>query len=294
MPFPFSSIPPPLLAEVEHRSSHLCSARYHASLPMDSISRLLWNLASKVSLTGRVGSCFNCFVSSLSGSSSVSRYTTLCQYELNPKTSKANQPSPHELTYWRWISHPLVGNVSMLDWRGGLGLERRTWIESFVTVLLAFMESVLLLRLLDFGFRNVALISSFVDRTLTDVGVSRHCDCWFGGSAEGLEEWMVWKWSGIEECFGSFVLEKMEYQVGSDAAVNLWTKQINTSFLLANIPTFTVVGHGWRRGEVMARRHFDSQCRTRRQIGKLQRRGNLLESMNSLGEDHVSLATLLL
>lgn len=68
---------------------------------------LCWQvLKSEWSLTGRVGSFFNCLVSSLSGSSSPRRCTKVSVSYLL-KTLKSNIPSLRELTCWQWISHPL-------------------------------------------------------------------------------------------------------------------------------------------------------------------------------------------
>lgn len=63
-------------------------------------------------------------------------------------------------------------------------LEELTGVLSLVGVLLALVEAVLLLCLLDLGVLVVALVTGLVDLRVTDVGVSRHCDVFwslFGG-----------------------------------------------------------------------------------------------------------------
>jgi hypothetical protein len=49
-----------------------------------------------------------------------------------------------------------------------------------VGVLLALVEPVLLLLLLDHGVRNSALVACLVDSSSSDVGLSRHIDCGVG------------------------------------------------------------------------------------------------------------------
>jgi hypothetical protein len=58
-----------------------------------------------------------------------------------------------------------------------------TGVIGKVGVLLALVESVLLLLLLDDGVWNSALVACLVDSRSSDVGLSRHVDCdvgdWF-------------------------------------------------------------------------------------------------------------------
>jgi hypothetical protein len=64
-----------------------------------------------------------------------------------------------------------VGNVSNAS-----GMEELTGVLSLVRVLLALVEAVLLLHLLDLGVFVVALVTGLVDLGVTDVGCSGHCD----------------------------------------------------------------------------------------------------------------------
>lgn len=57
-------------------------------------------------------------------------------------------------------------------------LGRLTGVLSQVRVLLALVEAVLLLGLLDLGVLIVALVTSLVDLGVTDVGLSGHDDMW--------------------------------------------------------------------------------------------------------------------
>lgn len=67
------------------------------------------------------------------------------------------------------------------------GREKHTGVLGLVRVLLALVEAGLLLLLLDLGVGPGDLVLGLVDRTVTDVGSSRHvvCVCW-------------WKWEEVE------------------------------------------------------------------------------------------------
>jgi hypothetical protein len=56
-------------------------------------------------------------------------------------------------------------------------LWKLTGVVRLVSVLLALVETGLLLLLLEFGVADGALVTGLVDLGVTDVGLSRHDEC---------------------------------------------------------------------------------------------------------------------
>ena len=91
-----------------------------------------------------------------------------------------NQPFPHAPTYLRSISRPLSSSTR----QNIAPTELLTGIIDLVAMLLALVESVVLLLLLDVGSGDVPLVSGLVDLGVAHVvGCAAHFDyiiCCFG------------------------------------------------------------------------------------------------------------------
>lgn len=136
--------------------------------------------------TGSVGSCFSCFTSSVSSSPSFSRYPNvskagkvidfidpsvseklLCNLSLSSLTfsSRAN-------LFAMDLSSSAKSTVSTLRGRRrGGGLAR---IICFVAVLLALVESIVLLFLINLRLGYSLLVAGLIDLAVANVGLSTH------------------------------------------------------------------------------------------------------------------------
>ena len=101
--------------------------------------------------TGRVASCFSCWVCKLSSSGSSCLLLSLSSLLAMERSSSGNQKSARDSKHdgaW-YIYH--------------------TRVVGLVRLVLALVEAVFLLLLLNLGLRNVLLVTVFVDGALADV-----------------------------------------------------------------------------------------------------------------------------